>query len=150
MGTCAKNPGNTVCAGGSGGGGGMSGDCTKGFVAKGEDPILNAMALEQYKRNCEVLSKDNVDSKWVTDERDKTTDRTLGNPNNSTVSLSAADIDTSDALGTGAHCIADKVVTVAGQSVLLPFSKVCGSLELLGNVLLGVSLLAAAGIVLRG
>lgn len=151
---CKADPANKVCtATGTGdgpGGAGMTGNCASGFVVKGDDPILNAMALEQYKRNCEVLGSTNDDSAWVTGERDRTTDRTADNPNNSTVSFSAGDIDTSDALGSGARCITDKVVQVAGFSVALPFSKVCPSLELLGNVLLGVSLLAAAGIVLRG
>jgi hypothetical protein len=151
---CNADPGNKVCSevgmGNGEGGAGFSGNCVSGFVAKGEDPILNAMALEQYKRNCEVLNQTTPDSTWVTNERDRTTDRTLDNPNNSTVSVSAADIDTSDALGGGAHCIVDKVVQVAGFSVALPFSKVCPYLELLGNVLLGVALLAAARIVIKG
>ncbi|MFS2207180.1 hypothetical protein [Variovorax sp. Varisp36] len=149
-GFCNANKGSKVCEGqGDGTPTSFGGTCATGFKAVSDDAVLNAMALEQYKRNCEVLSQTNTDSAWVTAERDRTTDRTADNPHNSTVSVSASDIDTSDALGYGARCISDQVVQVMGNSVLLPFSKVCGSLELFGNVMLGVTLLMAAGIVLR-
>lgn len=65
------------------------------------------------------------------------------------VSIGPASFDTSDAIG-GGSCIADKSVTIAGSSISIPFSSVCGHLAILGNVLLAVSFLLAVRIVTRG
>jgi len=52
------------------------------------------------------------------------------------------------ALGAGA-CISDKTVTVAGNTVVLPFSGICPSLGYLKAILLAVSYLTAFGVVFR-
>lgn len=54
---CARDKGNGVCSGGGGGGDGdgessFGGNCESGFQAKSDDAVLNAIALEQHKRNC--------------------------------------------------------------------------------------------------
>jgi hypothetical protein len=149
---CNADPGNKVCATtGTGveGGGGLTGNCVAGFVVKGEDPILNAMALEQYKRNCEVLRTDTEPSTWVTAEGQKTGNAMDGNPNNGTVNIGPGNFDQSDALG-GGGCSLNKTVVVRGYSVALPFNVLCDPLAVLGQILVAVSLLLAARIVTRG
>ncbi len=110
------------------------------------------MAKEQYKRNCKLFDdmSDPAIQKFIADSA-KTGDRTSELPNNSDVVIGPGNFDTSDALaGGGSGCIADMTVTVAGHAATLPFSKVCGPLVLLGNVLLMCSFLLAGRIVLRG
>ncbi|MDN6886491.1 hypothetical protein QMO14_23140 [Variovorax sp. CAN2819] len=151
--TCNKDPGNKVCAttggGGSDGGAGFSGTCEAGFQAKGEDPVLNAMALEQYKRNCETFRTDMEPSTWVVAEGQKTGNAMEGNPNNGSVSVGPGNFDQSDALG-GGGCNLNKTVVVRGYSVALPFNVLCDPLAVLGQILVAVSLLLAARIVTRG
>lgn len=148
---CQANGKSLQCAGeGDGKGGSFSGDCAAGFKADGDDAVINAMALEVYRQNCKV--NPDVDSQALAKaEAVKTGNQTGNNPNNSSVSIGSGNFDSSDAFGLGSTCPADRTITVNGQAVTwLPFSKLCGSLEMLGFVLMGVSFLLAARIVARG
>ncbi len=108
------------------------------------------MALEVYKQNCKINPKDE-ELVLANAERVKTGNQTLTNPNNSTVTLSSASFDTSDALNAGSSCISDVNVSVFhGSSVMLPFSRACDAFPMLGTLLVGLSFLAAAVIVMRG
>ena len=72
-----------------------------------------------------------------------------GNPANITntdFSLSNM-IDQSDALGGG--CPSDVTVSVAGAVVTIPWSSMCGALNLAGSIAVAGCLLAAAFIVFR-
>ena len=80
----------------------------------------------------------------------KTGNRTEDLPGNSTVNIGPSSFSTVNALGVGPSCVSDLPVTVMGRSLLLPFSKVCPSLEYLGMLLLGISFILAARIVTRG
>lgn len=159
---CVKDPANKVCTktGTTGGGGGGKGDgedgpssfdgsCASGFKAVSDDAVLNAMAEEQYRRNCELLRTDSEASTWLQGESQKTGDRTGDLAGNKDVSISGADIDTSDALG-GGGCNLDKTITVAKMTVTLPFGKVCEPLEVFGQLLVAVSMLLAGRIIMRG
>lgn len=157
---CNEDPGNKVCAttgnGNGEGGAGFSGSCEGGFVAKGEDPIANAMALEQHKRNCQFFEKrpDATDETRAYDamvEKGKQGgDQTADLPEGSkrSVTLSPADFEGRDVINTS-MCISDKTVVVMGMSVRIPFSTVCPWLEYMGLVLLGCSYLVAARIVMK-
>jgi len=57
-------------------------------------------------------------------------------------------IDQSNSIG-GGSCPSDTVIPVAGHSFTIPFSKLCGSLQLLGNLVVAFAMLAAAFIVFR-
>ena len=151
----------TPSVGGGGGGGGtgggngdgegdgsaFAGSCMAGFACEG-DAVQCAIAREQHRRNCVMFNDPSPESLLYDANKDKTGNQTGDNPNNETVSL-AGRIDTSDALGGGA-CISDLNVTVWGQSLTLPFSTICPSLAMLGNLLVAVSMLLAARIVTRG
>ncbi len=149
---CQANGKSPQCAGeGDGEGGSFSGDCVAGFKADGDDAILNAMALEQHKRNCQLLDTTGPEAQEVTAEMEKTGNRTgdEDNPNNSEVNIGSGNFDTSDALG-GGSCNLNKTVVVRGYSATLPFNVLCDPLGVLGQVLVAVSLLLAARIVTRG
>lgn len=58
-------------------------------------------------------------------------------------------LDSTPLFGTSGDCIADKTVPMMGQTLTLPFSRMCGALELLGNAFLAACFLAAGMIVFR-
>jgi hypothetical protein len=159
--TCNKDPGNKVCAttggGGGEGGAGFSGTCEAGFQVKGEDPIQNAMALEQYKRNCQFFEKkpDATDETRAYDDMlakgkqggDQTGDLPAGSKRE--VTIGPGDFDYSSAIG-ASQCFTDRSVQIWGRTVAIPLSIVCPWLEILGNILVVVGSLLAARIVVRG
>jgi hypothetical protein len=107
------------------------------------------VARDQHVRNCTLFEGVSPESTLYGTEKNKSGNQTTALPGNDSVSIGPSTFDTSDALG-GGSCIGDKTITVAGQSVVIPFSNVCEYLALLGNVLLAVSFLLAARIVTRG
>lgn len=145
---CQKNSKDKQC-GGDGADTAFGGTCAAGFKAISDDAVLNAMAEEQYRRNCEMLRTDTEPSQWAQQEGQRTDDRTSTNPHNQTVSIGPSSFDTSDALG-GGSCNLNKTIVVRGLTVTLPFDNICSSLAMLGNVLLAISFLLAARIVGRG
>lgn len=138
---CSKNPNDPQCSKD----GSFSGACAAGFVCTG-DAIQCAVAREVHARNCSLFEANSIERSLYDSEKNKTGVQT-GVPEN--VSIGPASFDTSDAIG-GGSCIADKSVTIAGSSISIPFSSVCGHLAILGNVLLAVSFLLAVRIVTRG
>ncbi len=147
---CQLNSKSAQCAGeGDGKGGSFGGTCAAGFKADGDDPVLNAMALEQYKRNCEVLAKDSAESQAYDAAKDVAGTTKATNPNDSTVNVGSSNFDTSDSLG-GGGCSLNKTITVAKMTATLPFNVLCDPLAILGQLLVAVSLLLAARIVTRG
>lgn len=141
-GFCKENPGSPICKQSS-----FSGSCAASFVCDG-DAIQCAIAKEQHIRACKMFDDPSPESQLYEANKGKEGNQTGDNPNNETVSLTGR-IDTSDALGGGA-CIPDLNVTVWGQSFTLPFSTICPSLAMLGNLLVAVSMLLSARIVTRG
>lgn len=146
-GTCKPGNGLAMCGEGTSESS-FTGSCSQGFVAKSDDAVLNAMAMEQHKRNCEVLSTEGAAQTEVTTEMAKTGDRTGDNPNNGSVDMSSR-IDTSDALG-GGGCSLNKTLTVRGYTFTLPFNNLCDSLAAFGWLLVSVAMLLAGRIVMRG
>ena len=83
-------------------------------------------------------------------EKNKEGSVTANLPGNENISIGPGNFDTSDAIGGGAGCIGDKVITVAGQTVTVPLSRVCEYLAMLGNALMLFSFVLAGRIVGRG
>lgn len=146
---CKENPKNASCSNDSGQSS-FSGTCAAGFVATGDDAVLNAMAKEEFQQNCKLNPAD-AETELAATERVKTGNMTGNNPNNGTVSISASQIDTSDALNAGGGCISDVTISVFGGSVVtLPTSRYCDHFAMLGTLLVALSFFAAAVIILRG
>ena len=81
--------------------------------------------------------------------KDKTGTQTGDNPNNEEIDAFAT-IDKTDVLGGDMSGVQDLSVVVAGQNIVLPFSKVNPWLAILGNLMVAVSFLLAFRIVSRG
>jgi hypothetical protein len=137
-----------VCAGGGNGqgGGGFSGTCAAGFQAKGDDPILNAMALEQYKRNCKFFENDTDVQSTVNKIRSG------GDTQNTTAMKEAAagapvTIQTFDAggRGWGRACPADPVIPLSfvNRTFTIPFSRVCAPLNAFAMAGVALTMLGA-------
>lgn len=162
---CSRDKGNGACtatgAGGAGGGEGdgnsFGGSCASGFKAVSEDAVINAMAEEQYKRNCQFFEKvpDPTEDTQAHDEMrakgKQGVDQTADLPASSRreVTIGPGDFDYSSAIGPQ-QCFTDRSVSIWGRSVAIPLSIVCPWLEILGNILVVVGSLLAARIVVRG
>lgn len=159
---CKATPSAKLCGGpglpndggpGGGGGGGeeepgsFQGSCAAGFQCAG-DALQCAIAREQHIRSCKLFDDKSPESELYELHKGKEGNQTTDLPGNETVSI-AGRIDMTNALGAGS-CVSDRTVTVWGQSVVLPFSVICPSLGMFGQLLVAVSLLLAARIVLRG
>jgi hypothetical protein len=146
---CAANPKAKECAGNQETQSSFNGACASGFTAKSDDAVINAMAEETFRQNCKVNPED-AETTLAKTERVKTGNQTGDNPNNVSLSISPSSIDTSDAIGGGGGCISDKVINVAGGTVVLPLSRSCDSFPMLGNLLVAIGFLVAAVIIMRG
>lgn len=143
---CSQNPKSIQCSSGAWGG-----SCSAGFTCDG-DAVQCAVATEIHKRNCslyDVADSDEVKAYKAALEnpdRDK-----AGFAQGTVVEKAFQDqIKTDNALGAGASCIGDKQITVMTATVTIPFSQVCPWLDILGNALVAVGMVAAAVIVFRG
>lgn len=142
---CTSNPRSSMCIDGA-----FGGACAGGFVCEG-DAVQCAMAKEQHSRNCKLFEDfDGEEAQLYQNEKGKEGSVLGSLEGNITKTIGASDFDTSDALGAGATCIANKSITVMGTSILIPFSDICPYLAILGNILMSVSFLLAGRIVMRG
>lgn len=141
-GFCEENPDSPICKEGS-----FGGSCAAGFQCDG-DAIQCSIAREQHIRNCKLFDDESPESQLYAANKDKTGDQTLDLPGNETVDLGNR-IDMTDALGGGAG-VSDLIITVAGQTITLPFSQLNSILAALGNILVAISFLIALRVIGRG
>lgn len=142
---CKANPRAAQCVTSAWGG-----SCSTNFTCDG-DAVMCAITREQHIRNCKLFDDmSSTEAQLYGSEKGKTGSQTGSLPGSETIAISSSSFDTSDAIGGGTGCIADKSVTVAGSVITIPFSSVCGHLAMLGNILLAVSFLLAGRIVVRG
>lgn len=142
---CKNNPRSPQCISSS-----FSGSCSAAFSCDG-DAVMCAITREQHTRNCKLFDDNtSTEAQLYGAEKNKVGSQTGSLPGSQTVAISSSSFDTSDAIGGGSGCIADKSVAIAGSVVTIPFSNVCGHLAMLGNILLAVSFLLAGRIVVRG
>lgn len=139
---CKENPKSAFCIESSFGGGcGGPPACTG-------DAIQCAIASMQHEMKCKLFYQTGTPEQQAYERAIGQTGNVTGdNPNNETISV-AGRISTENLFS--GQCIGDKTVTVAGATVTLPFSTVCQYLEVLGNVLVAVSMLLAFRIIGRG
>lgn len=150
-GSCEWNGGVTPPVGGGGGSGngngdgdgdgksGFAGTCKTGFACEG-DAIQCAIAKEQHIMNCKLLDTENADPgyKAAIDGSDaKSADKLRENAQQ--VNVSNFD---SSGLGWSRACPADPSFDVVGHSFTIPFSKVCGPLQVLAMASVGLTLLS--------
>lgn len=108
------------------------------------DAIMCAVALEQHKRNCQLFVDSSAESQLYESEKGKTGPQYTSEPS---VNIGPESISQTNPLAASAQCISDKTITVAGNTITLPFSQICSTLQHLGTVLLFIAFLTAYRIV---
>lgn len=142
---CARKPDDALCKTSSEASGGD--DCKVAPVCKG-DAIQCAMLSQQWKTRCDN-QQTNVASDLATqvlggnDPSKNPADKA----NRDTRSISNSIDQTAFLNGSG---LQDKVVTVSGQAITLPFSRLNQYLEWIGRLFVVISLIGAIRIVLGG
>ena len=142
---CAKNPNDAACKANSSAEGGA--DCVAPPVCKG-DAVQCAMLNQQWHTRCDLQQPNDASALGQQLVAGHDPAGNPASPSQRTVTPIATALDQSPFLGGGG--LSDKVVTVSGQSITLPFSKLNQYLEWLGRVFVVISLIGALRIVLGG
>lgn len=137
---CAENPTFQACKQSE-----WAGTCGAGFACAG-DAVQCAIAREQHRRWCEFVDASSPLSELGAAAA---TGEALppGHPGGAASSVSlefSSVIDQTDRLGGG--CPSDVSL---GMGLVIPFSQLCSPLQMLGSIMVGLSMLAAAFIVFR-
>gem|GEM_PF-4892294 len=135
---CKDNPTLAICKNS-----GWGGSCGGGFTCDG-DAVQCALAQEVHKRNCEWADVDTaMKNRGITAMNGQA--QPQGHPGNAAETTPmnfGSVIDQTDRLGGG--CPVDDVITVGSVTVVIPWSRACGSLQLAGQLAVAACLLAAA------
>lgn len=123
---CGRHPGSSICQNS-----GVSGNCAT-FTCNG-DAIQCSILREVHEANCKAAADDAAaDSsgigklgKGVLEGNDPDGDK-LPRPGSAS-QISMPSLDSSGWLG-GGECFADKVLSVMGHQITIPFSRACGAL----------------------
>lgn len=145
---CKNNPQSPICKegtdssfGGSCGAFSCSGDAVQCAQARAAHELLCEVKLSDTDPNV-IAGKTGASGGLVPG------DHPGANGQTQAFALSSM-LDSTPLFGTSGDCIADKTVPMMGQTLTLPFSRMCGALELLGNAFLAACFLAAGMIVFR-
>lgn len=140
---CTKNPKATQCSES----GSFTGSCTSSFVCKG-DAIECATAKAVNDQLCkfkQVFEMDPAIKSYAEAVMAGTEDP---NPRKNPTVVPLGTFNQSNPLSSA--CPMDVPFSVAGMSLVIPLAENCAWLQLLGNMLVAVSLLGATLFVLRG
>lgn len=138
---CQDNPTLSICKEGS-----FSGSCGSFPTCTG-DAVMCAVAASSFATNCALTMPDTSPENSAYDlAKTKTGDQTGALPGNSSLTVGPADFDGVNILGAAAG-MHDVSITVAGQSINLPFSSINPWLDKLGSLLQAVTFLVCAFIV---
>jgi hypothetical protein len=136
---CKDNPGSPNCADKQSS---FTGACAA--TACNGDAVQCAIAREQYRRNCELFDATEASARGLAAAT--AGDQPGDHPGAHKSSVALGTFDQTNILAGG--CPADMSVPVSHfGSVTLPFSKLCGPADVLGNVLVAITALACIGIV---
>lgn len=147
-----------AAAGLSGGSGGssssFSGSCAGGFQAQSDDAVINAMAREQYSRNCTFFGDDtdpsSVANQALSGADGKNTDAMKSAAAAAPVSIGSFN---ESGYGFGSACPADPVILIpwgSGSTLTIPFDKLCGPLGILALAVEALTLLGCFAWVVGG
>lgn len=142
---CSKHPDDAVCKTESQASGGD--DCKVPPVCKG-DAIQCAMLSQQWKTRCDNQQTNAASDLATQVLGGNDPSKNPADKENRDVRPIANSIDQTAFLGGGG--LQDKVVTVSGQSITLPFSRLNQYLEWIGRLFVVLSLIGAIRIVLGG
>lgn len=146
---CLANPTAAVCAKSEASGGG---DCSNAPTCQG-DAIQCAILRQQWENRCSSKSIEDALGKGSQQAEALAqvgTDSMIGNPADLTSITETLDVSgqISQQKFLAGGCIADETISLPyGQSLTIPFSSLCPYLEIFGNIMVIVAMLAAARIV---
>lgn len=135
---CTANPRHPSCVSGEGS---FSGTCSAGFQCTG-DAVSCAMSKAIHEMKCRLDPGTGTDTVKAALEGG-----TFG-PTLPVQQKAVGNFDQSNPMG--GSCPGDHTLSLAGASVVIPLSSVCSELQLMGNVLVAFTLLAATIFVVRG
>lgn len=142
---CKENPQSSLCKQSS-----ISGSCG-GPIACDGDAIQCAIAADQIKRNCQWFDDaGTAPLKSAGDAAMTGQDQPAGHPANSATSQSVSfgsQLDQTDRLG--GSCPQDVSFSLMGKAVVMPMSKACEPLQIVGQLAVAVTALACAFIVFK-
>jgi len=132
---------------GKDGGKGSFGGTCGAFTCDG-DAILCAMALKQHQSDCELRDTDNEAYQTYEAEKNREGSVTDDLEGNQTVDVAQHLNDGDEFIGSGT-CPADRSYAFSYGTLVLPFSKLCPYLDMLGNALVAISSIIGAVIIMR-
>lgn len=118
---------------------GFAGDCKAGFACEG-DAIQCAIAKEQHIMNCKLLDTEKSDPNYKA-AADGTDSKSADKLRENAEQVNVSNFDSSG-FGWSRACPPDPGFDVAGHTFSIPFSKVCGPLQVLSMASVGLTLLS--------
>ncbi|HEY9024436.1 MAG TPA: virulence factor TspB C-terminal domain-related protein [Burkholderiaceae bacterium] len=147
---CKANPNSPLCKVSS-----FGGTCSSAFTCDG-DAVQCAIAKEQHERDCAFFDpastgQQGADQVNKFNQAVQDGDVPSWSPSSSGAQ-SSAPLDMASGISTdrtwGSSCVADQVINlVGGQSVVIPWSKYCDALQLIGKMVLACTWLVCAFVV---
>lgn len=144
-------PGGDGAGGGTGTEGGFGGSCDAGFTCSG-DPIQCAIALEQHRRNCQLLKPSVVEPETAFAEGvyDQATKRTgIGENFLPETEIEAGTLNTTARINAG-QCPSPVTVNTPLGAVVVDLTILCEPMRWFGFVILFAALLVAARVTIGG
>ena len=142
---CANNPGSKEC--GDGDGSSFGGSCESGFKCEG-DAVQCATAKAVNDNLCkleEVFEMDSETRGLVDSVLDGTWTE---NPKDNPEQINVGTFNQSNPFGTS--CPNDVTAQMGAFTLTIPLASMCGWLQIIGNMLVAVSLLGATLLIVRG
>lgn len=139
---CTSNPKSPLCVTGS-----FGGACGGGFVCEG-DAVQCATAQATQQTLCQ-LKVDPLNPVVAAGTAAMGGGQGEGHPRSSITDVGVGTLDTSNPWGSS--CPSDQTVTnFMGSPIVIPLSSACSVFQMMGALLVGLSLIAGAFIVVRG
>lgn len=141
---CEENPESSICKEGS-----FTGDCGSDFTCDG-DAVQCASAKAAWYNYCAL--KTDANHIWVTSAQSIASDGSMGDGLKANLAIETKDfssvINTTRSLSSS--CWADSNYSLLGQTLVIPFSKLCYLFSILGYMAVAVTWVVCARIVFGG
>lgn len=128
----------------------FGGSCAAGFTCNGGDAALCAAARGIWESRCTVesLKTDPANAAVAAGAAALTGSNPANHPREQKTTVNVGNLTTTNPFGGG--CPVDTSITVIGQQIVIPLSSACSVFQLMGSLLVGLTMLCAAFIVAKG
>lgn len=145
---CKTNPSDSACK--SSQASSFGGSCDGSFTCEG-DAATCAIARATNQTQCAMAKLNTVDDTLKNigqTATDGSSPQGTGHPRDNKTTLSVGSFNTTNPYG--GTCPADTTLGAGPISVTIPFSSICGVLQMMGSILVALTLLASARFVVGG